>query len=93
MNCKAGDMAEIIRSDFFPENKGAIVQVSDVGETRTPWGWLWEVKPAWPLKSIGDSSRKVFFDAAPVFFPDAWLRPIRPPETPVTETRDEELTV
>ena len=91
MNCKPGDMAVLVKA-VFPENVGLIVEVIVFkGEA---WGFLdnWLCKPAWPSRGEYPSG-VVDYGMQESLIPDAWLRPIRPPETPVTETRDEELIV
>ena len=91
LRCKPGDMARMIKA-FFPENVGLIVEVvsadKDYGDGL---GFSWLCKPAWPSRALNRDGRQVF-DAVECEIPDAWLVPIRPPETPVTETRDHEVT-
>lgn len=97
MNVKQGDMAYVVGADFERDN-GLVVQVLKLAPARyAPNGAEWECKPCYPCFS-GEAVGSVFItpielSAENVDIPDAWLRPIRPPETPVTETRDEELTV
>lgn len=96
MNCKPGDMAVLVKA-VLPANVGLIVQVvraygiSVCAEDRGMFLWL--IKPAWPCATMNTQTRIVKYGTNLFPVADAWLRPIRPPETPVTETRDEELTV
>ena len=90
MNCKPGDMARIVKSSNG-ENVGVIVEVVKFVGADNEYVNLWDCKTAWPIVGYDVANRKCV--ATKVQIPDAWLRPIRPPETPVTETRDEELTV
>lgn len=87
MNCKPGDMARVVKSRF-PSNVGLIVEVltSEIDSEGKPG---WKTKPAWPCFGILDGV--LSFSSDVTWFDDDQLRPIRPPETPVTETRDEEL--
>lgn len=89
MRCKVGDMAEILSGP----NQGAIVEVVGVDNVSSLYygQHCWFVHAAWPMMAyVGVNPRQLRTDASA---PDEHLRPIRPPETPVTETRDEELTV
>lgn len=90
MNCKPGDMAVVTKA-ARPENVGLIVEVLQLADPQDhPSGlWAWRIKPAWPIRA---SDGRLVGRLDIPYHPDAWLRPIRPPETPVTETRDEELT-
>ena len=92
MNCKPGDMAVVINS-LFEENIGNIVHViRPAARCHVSRLFSWEAKSTRPCRGLdvfGGSDNSSTIGA----IPDAWLRPIRPPETPVTETRDEELTV
>ena len=80
-------MARVIQSNF-PSNVGLIVEVIQLVTTQANQP-MWETKPAWPC--LGVLRGVVLFNGDRTNFPDCQLRPIRPPETPVTETRDEEL--
>ena len=94
MNCKPGDMAEIIKvNTIIPEALGTVVTVLANGEMHPIHGWLWDVKPAWPVVTIHHTKlvRDDPSDAV-ALCPDAWLRPIRPPEVPQTITRVDEVT-
>lgn len=90
MNCKPGDMAVTIKSTNG-ENVGLIIEVVEFLGADNGYVNLWNCKAAWPIIGYDVVNRKRV--TTKVAIPDAWLRPIRPPETPVTETRDEELTV
>lgn len=91
MNCKPGDMAVVIRS-VVPANMGLIVTVVKASISSHSSGLpSWECKPAWPVVMVTTDMRRWPASVELGRIPDAWLRPIRPPETPVTETRDEEL--
>lgn len=90
MNCKPGDMA-VVTQAMLPQNIGLIVEVLNDGYTDSKFGWTWKTKSAWPASATNNvrGLRQAITEA---HVHDAWLRPIRPPETPLTETRDEELT-
>lgn len=96
MNCKPGDMAVLTKA-VLPENVGLIVTVLQAYGIKTlgPHAGMfsWECKPAWPRTTVVDATGQREYGVHTSHTPDAHLRPIRPPETPVTETRDEELTV
>lgn len=91
MNCKPGDMAVVLQAKL-PQNIGLIVEVLERGFMDNEDGWTWRVKAAWPCTAVNTLSglRRTVTEAS---VRDAWLKPIRPPETPVEETLDAELTV
>lgn len=84
MNCKPGDMAVIVGAR---KNNGMFVEVLSAHPPRDDDGAMWDVRPMVPIKNLDGELTTTGWIA------DKFLRPIRPPETPVTETRDEELTV
>lgn len=96
MNCKPGDLAFIVRSDF-PENLGCIVRVlsafgefdnyTDKNVSRFTWTVETEGRP---LRVMNVVSREIRF-AGKCITPDSCLRPIRPepellPAPPVAVT-------
>ena len=102
MNCKPGDMAVAINGGPLYENMiFEVISLAPVGVCfKLPDGYMHDpasTHPSWIIKAItpipapvnGGSKRLTVYGVGA----DSRLRPIRPPETPVTETRDEELTV
>jgi hypothetical protein len=90
LRCKPGDMAVFEQPNSV--NFGLIVKVIEKhDEASQRFGkHVWRVRCAWPaLVVMGENAGKYKADGG-MF--DRWLRPIRPPETPVTETRDHEVT-
>lgn len=92
MNCKPGDMAEVIGCNpLIPEVTGTIVTVLRSAGVEPLYGPEWWCMPAWPIRAMrGTATTKPMLGE--IIFPDSELRPIRPPETPVTTDVPEELT-
>ena len=89
MRCKVGDMAEVI-SEI---NKGSIVQCVEIHAPLSCLTgiYVWRVRAPWLLKSKSLHDLSDGFTASGLMA-DCCLRPIRPPETPMTVTRDDEVT-
>lgn len=90
MNCREGDLAEIVVSECGNEGRRVAV------ERRNWCGCCWVIQPLQPLRTAA------FFGALVVpgpvamdktAYPDAWLRPIRDPdpEVDVSEGRGLDL--
>ena len=90
MNCKPGDMAVIVET-LDGSGIGSVVTVMSRDDRHVSGLPSWVVHCPWEQSVINFFSGEKY-TAKYFVIPDAWLRPIRPPETPVTETRDEELT-
>lgn len=76
MNCKPGDLAVIVKS--AAGNEGRIVHVVD--KARYGYGIdAYGDMPIWWVRSAGTPMPGTVFSASEFNFPDAWLRPIRPP--------------
>lgn len=88
MNCKPGDVAEIIEG----ANKGALVTVLSYDEilSRHYGEHLWEVRPAWPVLSVVGSRAGTYVSEATSCH-DKVLRPIR--ADPIPEKVDTENEV
>ena len=86
MNCKPGDMAEIL----IAPNKGGIVEVfcKDVYWSEMENTHCWQVKAAWSLLTVTGVGGRAYLGSCP----DIYLRPIHPPEVPQTITRADEVT-
>ena len=95
MNCKPGDMAEIVKVGSGAEsNIGTIVTVVAYSHNHPLLGCVWQVKPAWPICQYATTSiQRDVFSAKVAICADASLRPIRPEEDPESILREEELTV
>jgi hypothetical protein len=78
LRCRAGDLAEIIRSEAG--NEGRRVVVERPGHPGRD-GFEWVVLPLQPLRQvllIGGFHAGHRFTLERGCFPDTWLRPIRP---------------
>ena len=89
MNCKPGDMAILVHSGAG--NEGKIFTVIRLASEHdlTEWRFIQQYGPVWWIdRFIPTSDLKT----KKPFAVDAWLRPILPPQEPITVTRDEEVT-
>lgn len=78
MNCKKGDLAYVVKSDF-PENIGAVVEViePDVDRSFQLGAFMWRVKTAGrPMHSKNLNTGKLRSDAMTGVAFDDCLRPI-----------------
>jgi hypothetical protein len=83
LRCKPGDMAII---EGARKNNGMIVEVVSEHPPREDDGAMWNVKPLAPIHNLDGELTTTGWIG------DKFLRPIRPPETPMSETRDHEVT-
>ena len=89
MNCKPGDLAVIIKTDY-PVNLGKIVQcLEHVIDFEGEDAWVC-VTSGSPCFGIDWTTNEERFDRI-TECPDAWLRPIRGNEEPTEETKELEL--
>lgn len=87
MNCREGDLAEIIRSECGNEGRRVAV------ERLNHCGCCWIVQPLQPLRyriTLGPFTLEEGTTMRKGAYPDAWLRPIRDPDpdTSVDEGAD-----
>lgn len=75
MNCKPGDLAFIVRSDF-PENIGKPVEVLNLG-VQVEQGFVWYVKSSSLLAGWAEGETVGYATHLRIFDHD--LRPISPP--------------
>ena len=74
MNCKPGDLAVIVRSDF-PASIGCLCLVLKSNEIDHEGMWCWAVRAS--NKIEWEYGFKTVVLNRHGFVPDAWLRPIR----------------
>lgn len=91
MNCKPGDMAILVHSDAG--NEGKIVTVIRLASEHelTKCVFTQQYGPVWRIDRPIQTTSTLEANKHP-FAIDAWMRPILPPEEPITVTRDEEVT-
>lgn len=87
MNCKPGDLAYLVTSDF-PENVGRVVEVTKDGYL-CDGGWVWSVVSTIPMKGWIPGTQKVSASCNLDAF-DNELRPIS--GVPVTDDVEDEVT-
>jgi len=91
VNCKQGDMAEII-SCMYPQNVGVIVTVKKFVGQIEGFDDIWDCLPAWPMVThdAGTGRQVMLWEPSDglVYIRDANLRPIRPEADPVTTDCD-----
>jgi hypothetical protein len=88
MNCKQGDLAYIVDSQF-PENLGRVVDVlSGYGVFRDE-GFCWNVRAKTALKGEGEIDGRIMY-LRDGFIPDSCLRPIG--GVPIDEEVRDEVT-
>lgn len=89
MNCKPGDLAYIVASDF-PENIGAVVEVVKLAPPDPPFPQEWECRPCSLLLGWDDKTGRVSLSSSSIDVCDISLRPIS--GVPVHDEEHDEVT-
>jgi hypothetical protein len=94
LRCKEGDLALVIHDEpGCRMNVGRVVVVRGPVVSRPPYGPTWLIQPVQPEAWAVAHRGGVHIEMPPlsgVEHPDAWLLPLRPPETGWTAERDRE---
>lgn len=87
MNCKPGDMAIVVQSDF-PEDIGMIIEV--LSESHIDWEGCYQWLTKWPSPSPTCSVETgEIVLRSETFVPDEWLRPVS--GIPITDDVTDEV--